>query len=84
MAQCPYINTEINDSASNQRTIYSTANGGEYVYWLHADGFGKVYPAQFCRHIGRKRDVFECLNEGEWKCCPHYISAEKRTEKPDA
>jgi len=27
---------------------------------------------QFCKKIGRKKDVFECMNECEYKSCRAY------------
>ena len=33
---------------------------------------GIIENVQFCKKIGRKRDVFECLNECEYKACYAY------------
>ena len=40
-------------------------------FWHHTDPDGNVTNVQFCKLIGRKRDVFECINESEWRACPH-------------
>lgn len=48
-----------------------------WQFWRHTappwpDGRpGEVTNVQFCKLIGRKRDVFECINESEWRACPH-------------
>jgi len=76
--ECKYIKRDfMPDPAFNQPQEFECDNGFKYVFYQHNDGFGKVYPCQFCRLIGRKRDVFECLNEPEWKACSHYLSAER-------
>ncbi len=33
---------------------------------------GIIENVQFCKKIGRKKDVFECLNESEYKMCYAY------------
>lgn len=40
-------------------------------FFEHTDPDGNVTNVQFCKKIGRKRDVFECINESEWRVCPH-------------
>lgn len=45
---------------------------GDYIFYDHNDGFGEISRVQFCELMGRKRDVFECFNESEWKVCSYY------------
>ena len=72
--ECPFINRAINPNPQfNERVDYIAPDGSEhYVFYRHSDSFGKTYPVQFCQHIGRKRDVFQCLNENEWGACFTY------------
>lgn len=42
-----------------------------WKFWEHTDPEGHITNVQFCKLIGRKRDVFECTNETEWHNCPH-------------
>ena len=42
-----------------------------WKFWHHTDPDGNVTLVQFCKKIGRKRDVFECINESEWRVCRH-------------
>ena len=74
MPECKYIErSSIPNSTSNRPISYKDLGETEdYVYYEHDDGFGKKSLVQFCKLIGRKKDVFECLNEGEWKACLHY------------
>jgi hypothetical protein len=69
--QCPNIDTRIISSEFNKPVEYECPDGTMYVYYSHFDGFDQTYNCQFCKKIGRKRDVFECLNESEWRQCPH-------------
>ncbi len=70
--ECPYIDREFKGDAFNKPVNDLDLGGPNYVYYEHRDWFGKVSRVQFCRLIGRKTDVFECLNEKEWQNCPHY------------
>jgi hypothetical protein len=72
--QCPYIDINIilDGNMFNKKVVYECSDGTEYVYYHHFDGFDEYYNCQFCKLIGRKRDVFECLNESEWKECDYY------------
>jgi len=73
MAQCPFVVPESEIAKEgNKRVNYSDFGGCEYIFYDHDDGFGTVTRVQFCELIGRKRDVFECLNESEWHACIHY------------
>ena len=70
MAECPCINREIVPGPFNKPLNYRDMGGPvDYVFYDHDDGFGEITRVQFCKHIGRKRDVFECLNESEWRNC---------------
>ncbi len=67
---CPNIDKTI------QRTSYMEpiAYGG-YVYWRRKNMDGKIENVQFCKKIGRKKDVFECLCE--YKACRAYDPADE-------
>lgn len=85
--ECPHIDRNIRpDPRFNLKKVYKARHdsGGkpcaDYVYWLHDDGCGAQYPCQFCQLIGRKRDIFECFNEYEWKRCGRYVLIEKISE----
>jgi len=70
--QCPNIvpMDEIDTRPQhNKPTTYECEDGTEYVFYDHTDPDGRVTRVQFCKRMGRKRDVFECLNEDEWSCC---------------
>ena len=54
----------------NTPVAYRCSDGTEYVFYDHRDPDGHMSRVQFCRRIGRKRDVFQCLNESEWQHCP--------------
>ena len=74
MSECPCIDRDIVPGILNKPLNYRDGFGGnmDYVFYAHDDGFGEISRVQFCKHIGRKRDVFECLNENEWKYCYAY------------
>ena len=75
MSQCPFIAKFTPTPAElNVPVEYKTADGGIYTFYRHDDGFGKITQVQFCERIGRKRDVFECLNE--WRNCYAYRAAQ--------
>ncbi len=82
MSQCPFVQDRerLIVSEFNQPMEYVAGNGDRYTYWIHDDGFGNKSKVQHCQLIGRKRDVFECLNESAWKACPHYRMATDRAE----
>jgi hypothetical protein len=84
--ECPCIDRSFTpDPEFNEPVTYRRLDGSEeYVFYKHDDGTGKITRVQFCRFIGRKRDVFECLNEGEWKRCPYYRSAVEMGEIDNA
>jgi hypothetical protein len=74
--ECPFVNRSFTpDPAHNTPVVYRPLGGTEaedYIFYDHDDGTGKISRVQFCQLIGRKRDVFECLNESEWTRCRHY------------
>ena len=77
MAECPYIDRSFTPNPLfNIPISYRIETGGEYVFYDHNDGFNKWTRVQFCKLCGRKRDVFECLNESEWRVCSHFMLAE--------
>ena len=73
--ECPYIDKSILPNKINTPIKYQTSNGTDYIYWHHLCPDNKVIKVQFCKKIGRKQDIFECLNENEWKNCPTYKNA---------
>lgn len=44
----------------------------EYRFWNRKNADGVYENVQFCKKIGRKKDVFECMNEREYKACRAY------------
>lgn len=73
MAKCPFIVHESEIvKEGNRRINYADFGGCDYIFYDHDDGFGKITRMQFCQLIGRKQDVFECLNESEWRNCYAY------------
>lgn len=79
--ECPFINREIVvDDRFNKPINYKDLGGPvDYVFYDYDDGFGKITRVQFCQLIpGRKRDVFQCLNESEWQRCSHYCLEQAR------
>ncbi len=73
--ECPYIvRDEQIDTTFNAKRVFITHCGARYIYYEHDNGFGETTLVQFCKLIGRKKDVFECLNEGEWHACYAYRS----------
>ena len=77
--KCPYIVPEKEISTDyNILRNYTDFGGCDYVFWDHDDGYGHITRVQYCQKVGRKRDVFECLNESEWHSCPHYKEPEVR------
>ena len=72
--KCPFIDRSFTpDPTFNKPITYSSPeHEDDYIFYRHDDGFGNKSNVQFCQLCGRKRDVFQCLNESEWKRCPHY------------
>lgn len=71
--ECPLIDKSISSSKFNRPVNYKDLGGPvSYIFYDHNDGFGNVSRVQYCQQIGRKKDVFECLNENEWKKCRAY------------
>jgi len=78
--ECPFVDRSFTPSPKefNKPVPFDCDNGYRYIFYDHDDGFGVHSNVQFCKLIGRKRDVFECLNENEWKNCGHYRSKQKQ------
>lgn len=77
MAQCPFILPESEVAkGGNERVNYADFGGAQYIFYDHNDGFGEITRVQFCKLIGRKKDVFQCFNESEWHTCTAYRSKE--------
>ena len=70
--ECPNIDKAIMADKFNKEINYKDFGGSDYIFYDHTDPYGKITRVQFCKKIGRKKDVFECFNENEWKSCPHY------------
>jgi len=72
--ECPYINKSITEDEFNKPINYKDIGGSvDYIFYEHNDGFGQITNVQFCKKAGRKKDVFECLNEDEWRYCFYYF-----------
>ncbi len=80
MAECPFIDRENDyESEFNRPLNYSDFGGScDYIYYEHIDPGGKTSLVQFCKLMGRVRDVFQCLNENEWKACWTYKSKKEK------
>ena len=75
--ECPNINRDFKPNDFNKSINYKDLGGDvNYIYYEHDNGLGEKTLVQFCRLCGRKRDVFECLNESEWKSCDHFRTNE--------
>ena len=70
--ECPNIDNTIPESEINKPINYKEFGGSDYIFYDHTDPDGVISRVQFCKRIGRKKDVFECLNESEWKNCSVY------------
>ena len=71
--ECPFIEKNIIEDEHNRPIKYKELGGElEYVFWDHTTPGGDIERVQFCKKIGRKKDVFECLNENEWINCYAY------------
>jgi hypothetical protein len=80
--ECPCVDRSFTPNEEFNTPIeYKNPDGSKYVFYSHYDGFGTYYNCQFCKLIGRKRDVFECLNENEWKECSYYKLRSKELSK---
>ena len=77
MRECPYIDKTAEPDDDNRR-VEVQSYWQTYAFWEHRDPDGAVARVQMCKLIGRKRDVFECFNEDEWRVCPHYTLKEPR------
>lgn len=71
---CPFLIFDDIDTTFNK--LIETPEG--WKFWEHTDPDGGVTYVQFCMLIGRKRDVFECINCSEWTECHAYKSTIKR------
>lgn len=74
MAECPFIDRSFTPDPRFNKAINFRDMGGQenYVFYDHDDGFGSIMRVQFCKLCGLKRNVFQCLNEIEWKACFYY------------
>ena len=74
--ECPFINRNesLNPGDEYTQVNYSDSDGTvDYIYYACRNGNAPPILVQFCDLIGRKQDVFECLNENEWRRCPHFL-----------
>ena len=74
--ECPFVDRSFTPTPDFTKPINYKDLGGpvDYVFYDYDVGFGEFAHVQFCKLVGRKRDVFECLNESEWRKCPHFRS----------
>ena len=81
--KCPFITDPKRIERNFNKAINYKDLGGkeDYIFFDHNDGFGKITRVQFCDLIGRKKDVFECFNESEWKNCYAYKMGIKNKKK---
>ena len=80
--ECPFVDRSFTPDANNNNPVdYDTSGGDIYRFYKHHFLDDRPYNCQFCMLIGRKRDVFECLNENEWKACSHYKGNEDKVTK---
>ena len=78
--QCPNITNPSEIAENFNKPINYKDLGGkqDYIFFEHTAPDGKVSNVQMCDLVGRKTDVFECLNENEWKACIHYRIKNRR------
>jgi hypothetical protein len=82
--ECPFVDRSFTPQpVAHNEPVDFTDKAGIYRFYKHFDGFDTTYNAQFCKLIGRKRDVFECLNPGEWHECTYYRSGQSEQEPTD-
>lgn len=81
--QCPFVTDPKKIERNFNKAINYKDLGGkeDYIFFDHDDGVGNISRVQFCNLIGRKRNVFECLNEEEWKNCYAYKNQLKKGRK---
>ena len=77
--ECPFVDRSFTPHPEFNKAIDYKDLGGSvnYVFYDHDDGFGKITRVQFCQLIGRKRDVFQCMNESRWRQCSHFRRSER-------
>ena len=74
--ECPHIDKRTPDKF-NKPINYKDLDGSvDYIFYEHSDPFGDKSLVQYCKRKGRKQDVFECLNEVEWKHCSTFSFVE--------
>lgn len=79
--ECPFVDRSFIPTPTDWNEPFAYEDSvGTYVFYKHNDGFGDIRNVQFCKLIGRKLDVFECLNRNEWEQCPYYKSRKEREE----
>jgi hypothetical protein len=76
--ECPNIDKSPKDEFNRSVNYKDLGGSVDYVFYDHVDAYGKVTMVQFCRKIGRKRNVFQCLNEDEWRQCPEFVEGRRR------
>ncbi len=70
--ECPNIDKSPKGSSNIAMNYRDWGGPVDYIFYNHKDPIGEITRVQFCKKIGRKRDVFQCLNENEWRQCRHY------------
>ncbi len=70
--ECPHIDRSfIPDPKINIPINYKDMGGNKnYIYYQRQfDKDSPIQLVQYCKFCGRKKDVFQCFNENEWKIC---------------
>ncbi len=82
MSECQYVYRSLTPPPACFVPVeFCKEDGTKYVFYHYKDGYGKEIAIQFCKLVGRKKDVFECLNESEWHECAYYRSSSHRALK---
>lgn len=73
MTECPFIDRSIEwDDAHLEAVDHPLGDGSVYRLYRLYPGQAAETNCQFCQHVGRKYDVFQCLNAWEWVRCAHF------------
>lgn len=72
--ECPNIDKEPKDKFNTPINYKDLGGPVDYIFYDHIGPDGEITKVQFCKKCGRKKDIFECLNENEWKDCGYYKS----------
>jgi hypothetical protein len=86
--QCPFVAHFVPTPKFNTPIEYPPSaydkdghNGLPYVFYQHIDPDGLRANVQFCQLTGRKKDVFQCWNPGEWQTCIYFRGGMERAKE---